>query len=212
MGWLYNELQDLDTAIEWNIRSIQYSQKFMEVEPEANSQVNLGQNYINIGDLDRAFNHLQNAQNLYKQDVWLRWRYNIRLQAELARYWMAKGDLKLALEHASHSLREAKRTISRKYIVYANKLLGDIAILEDRIEDAQKYFDDAFQLLREYSCPFVEWKLLNSSIELAKKLRVDDKRDELIAKKQKVIKSIADSISEERLRKIFLYSKSVREP
>ena len=212
LGWLHYELQDIEKAIQLNTESVKFAQNIKDMEAEVNARVNLCQNYLMVGEYERALEHLQESQKLYDQDVWFRWRYNIRIQVGFANYWIVRGDLKLAREYAITALNEAERTLSRKYIAWCNKLLGDITLLEDRIEDAQNHFNSAVALLSNYPCPTIEWRILNSAIALAKKIGDDHKRDELIARKRVVIQSLADSVDDEKLRNIFLSSKAVREP
>src|SRR6202035_2738248 len=103
---------------------VRQGREFGSAEAEANAQINLGHDYLVLGEPTRAFEYLQDAQRLYDQDVWFRWRYNLRLQAELASYWIARGDLKVAASHAAASLQRAEATRSRKHLAWAHKLLG----------------------------------------------------------------------------------------
>ena len=209
LGWLYSELQDFESALYWNKLSLDYCQKEPEAEPEANTKVNLARDYLTLGELELAFENLKSATKLFEEDIWFRWRYNIRLHLEWGRYWIARDDLKLANHHANISLQEAERTLSRKYVVWGNNLLGDIALLEDKLEDAQNHFNIAFNILNHYPCPIVERRLLNSAIDLAKKMKDGHKSEQLFSRKQAVIKSLADSIYEKKLRKTFLSSRNV---
>jgi hypothetical protein len=84
-------------------QSVQQGREFLSVEAEANAQVNLGHDYLVLGEPARALEHLQEAHRLYDQDVWYRWKYNLRLQAELARYLITQGDLTAATAHATTS-------------------------------------------------------------------------------------------------------------
>jgi tetratricopeptide (TPR) repeat protein len=211
IGWIFSELQDIKSAHALNKKSIQYSQDLEEAEPEANARINLARDHIIVGELDSAFEHLQVAQQLYDKDIWFRWRYNIRTQAELANYWIARGDLKLATSHASTSLEAAEKTLSRKYIAWAKKILGDIAVLDDRVEDGKKYYGAALNLLNIYPCPTIEWKILKAAADLAKTLKDNSAATEFRGHAKAVVQSLADSVTDEKLRKTFLSSKAIRE-
>jgi tetratricopeptide (TPR) repeat protein len=100
LGWLHGELYDLETAVRLDAESARLGREFGAAEAEANAQVNLSHDYLELGDPACAFEHLQAAKRLFDQDVWFRWRYYLRLQAELARYWITRGDLKAAASHA----------------------------------------------------------------------------------------------------------------
>src|SRR5262249_31310993 len=130
LGWLHRELQDLETAVRLDAESVRLGREFGITEAEANAHVNLGHDYQVLGEPARALEHFREAQRLYDKDVSFRWRYNLRLQAELASYWITRGDLKAAAAHAAAALQRAEATLSRKYIAWAHKLLGDVAALE----------------------------------------------------------------------------------
>src|SRR5262249_41512545 len=134
LGWLHRELHDLETALRLDAESVRRAQEFSNAEAEANAHVNLGHDYLALGEPGRAFEHFQQAKRISDQDVWFRWRYQLRLQAELASYWIAQGDLKAAAVHTAAALQVAEATLSRKYLAWAHKLLGDIAVLEERMD------------------------------------------------------------------------------
>src|SRR5262249_1525299 len=140
LGWLHRELYDTETALRLDAESVRQGREFGSLEAEANAHVNLGHNYLILGEPVRAFEHLKEAARLLDQDVWFRWRYNLRLQAELASYWITRGDLHAAASHATASLQGAEATLSRKHLAWAHKLLGDIAVLEDRAEEGQRRY------------------------------------------------------------------------
>jgi tetratricopeptide (TPR) repeat protein len=211
IGWLHRELQNLETALRLNNENVTLAHDLGFPEGEANAHVNLGHDYLLLDEPEHALEHLQAAEQIYKSDVWLRWRYNIRLQAEFANYWIKCGDLNLATSHATASLQASEKTLSRKYIAWANKLLGDIAILEDRVEDGKKHFETALLTLTKHPCPTIEWKILKASADLAKKLKDDPAATEFRGRAKAVIQLLADSVKDDKLCKIFLSSKAVRE-
>ncbi len=94
---------------------------------------------------------------------------------------------------------------------WANKLLGDIDVLEDRVDDGKKHFDTALCILRNHPCPTIEWKILKVSADLARRLKNDSAVGKFRGRAQAVIQSLADSVTDEKLRKTFLSSKDVRE-
>lgn len=117
----------------------------------------------------------------------------------------------MATKHAKTSLEVAKKTLSRKYIAWANKLLGDIAVLEDRVEDGKKSYRAALNLLKKYHCPILEWKIWKAAADLEKLLKNNSAADEYRGRAKAVVQSLADSVTDEKLRNHFLLSKAVRE-
>jgi Protein kinase domain/AAA ATPase domain len=211
LGWLYRELHDLETALRLDSQSVQQGREFGSVEAEANGQINLGNDYLVLGEPARAFEHLQEARHLYDQDVWYRWRYNLRLQAELASYWITQGDLKAAAAHATTSLQGAEATLSRKYIAWAHKLLGDVAALEERMEDGQRHYATALGILQRHPCPTIEWKILKAAAELAQCQKNDSAGADFLGRARAVVQSLAGAIQDDKLRQGFLAAKPVRD-
>jgi tetratricopeptide (TPR) repeat protein len=211
LGWLHRELHDLETALRLDAQSIQQGREFGSIEAEANGHINLGNDYLVLGEPAQAFEHLQEARRLYDQDVWYRWRYNLRLQAELASYWITQGDLKAAAAHATTSLQGAEATLSRKYIAWAHKLLGDVAVLEERMEDGQRHYATALGVLQRHPCPTIEWKILRAAAELARRQKNDTAGADFLGRARAVVHSLADSIEDDNLRQGFLAAKPVRD-
>jgi hypothetical protein len=50
------------------------------------SHINTARDYLALGEPGYAWEHLQQAEARYDQDVWFRWIYYPRLQAEMASY------------------------------------------------------------------------------------------------------------------------------
>ena len=174
------------------------------VEGRANAHVNLGHDYLALGEPERAIENLQQAQQLFNQDVWFRWRYAIRMQAEMASYWIARGDLKMAAMHAAACLHTAETPCARKYLAWGHKLLGDIAVLEERMEDARLEYQTGLDMLARNPCPMVEWQILKASAGAARRVKSDSTAEELLGRARAVIQSLADSIRDDSLRRKFL--------
>lgn len=211
LGWIHREAQDLETALRLDRENVAMAREMGFQEGEANSLVNLGHDYLSLGELDRAFGYFQEAATVYEQDVWYRWRYNTRLQAELARYWILRGSLASATRHATACRDTAEATQSPKYIAWAHKVLGDIASLEDRVEDARREYGIALQTVDAHPCPTTHWRILVARADLARKLKDTSAVEEFHGHARKVVQGLAESIREEPLRQKFLNSKAIRE-
>jgi tetratricopeptide (TPR) repeat protein len=142
LGWLHRELLDLETALKWDGEGVRIAHEMRCDEAEANSHVNLGHDYLALGEPARAWEHLEEAARIFERDVWNRWRYNLRLQAERASYWISRGDLKQAASYAAASLEQSKATLSRKHWAWAHKLFGDIAVSANLTHDVDEDFND----------------------------------------------------------------------
>jgi len=211
LGWLHRELLDMETALKWDGDGVRIAREMGCDEAEANSHVNLGHDYLALGEPARAWEHLEEAARIFDRDVWNRWRYNIRLQAERASYWIGCGDLKQAAAHAAASLEQSKATLSRKHWAWAHKLLGDIALLEDRASEARSEYEQALSILERHSCPIIEWRILLAAADAARRLHDTSSADSLHARARHVVRSLAEFITEPALRERFLASNPIRD-
>jgi tetratricopeptide (TPR) repeat protein len=208
-GWLYRELGDQQTSHDLNLSNVKLAIDFGMPEGAANAHVNLGIDYLNFGEPERAREHLEAAQKIFSEDIWFRWRYNIRLQATMAQYWMMKGDLAMARKYAVISKEAAQKHVSKKHLAWALKILGEIAFLEDNVADSQKHYEDALSLLTTTPCPIITWKVLKARADLAKKLGDETGSDDFRGRARTIVNNLADSVTDDKLRSIFLKSRAV---
>jgi tetratricopeptide (TPR) repeat protein len=210
-GWLLAELFDTEAALRLDTGAVQMARELGDVEAECNSHINAARDYLTLGEPHNARLHLHQAEALYQDDVWFRWVYYPRLQAEMAGYWLTQGDLRQAQVCARVSLEHAERTSSRKRIAWARKVLGDIAMLDDRPEEASREFESAMAVLAHHSCPIVEWQVLRSAAGAAGTVNGDGARRELLARAGAVVHSLGRAIPDAGLQAAFMRSKPVRE-
>ena len=211
LGWIRREMQDLEGALRLDTEGVRLARELGCREGEANSHVNLGHDYVMLGELPRALEQLEEAERIYNRDVWNRWRYYIRLQGERASYWIARGDLKQAARHADICLEKARSTLSRKHWAWAHKLRGDIAMLDERAPDAWIEYQTAMSILDGFPCPFIEWRILLAASKAARALHDAAAADDLRRRARHTAQTLADSVKEAPLRGQFLGSQVIRE-
>jgi tetratricopeptide (TPR) repeat protein len=211
LGWVHRELFDMEAALKFDRDGVRLAREMNSDEPEANSHVNLARDYLELGELASVSEHLDEAERIFDRDDWYRWRYMLRLENERASYWIARGDLKQAATHAAVALESGKKTLSRKHWAWAHKLLGDIALLEDRAPDAGRDYGLALSILEGHACPIVEWRILAAAADAARRLHDGSSADDLRGRARRLIQGLAESITETPLRERFLDAKAIRE-
>jgi tetratricopeptide (TPR) repeat protein len=209
LGWAYQELQEVEVALRLDHEGAQVARENGYGKPEAQSHLNLAHIYLDVGELQRALNHLHEAEHILEADVWFRWRYNIRLKAETARYWMRKGDTGKARASAMESLALAEPRNARKHMAWAHKLLGDIAVAEERFADARREYESALSVLRLHRCPTIEWKILLAAAGMASAYHDTPLAEHYRGRCRGVVRTLADSITDDKLRQSFLKSEAV---
>jgi tetratricopeptide (TPR) repeat protein len=211
LGWLHADIFDFEEALRLNREGAAIARELKFPEGEANSYVNLAADYLVLGEPERAKPHLLAAERVLQEDAWFRWLYNIRLQEKFAEYWMAKGDLQRAASYAATALEMARNTRRRKHIAWAQKLLGDVAAMEERHEQAVQDYEAGLSALKDHPCPSVEWKIMLSLANSNESLHKSDEAERCRALARELMRRLAESISEYRLRTTFLRSKPARD-
>jgi len=167
LGWLYAECGDLDRARELNRRGSEAARKRRERgsrdadESIANAELNLADICLMTRDYPLAQDFLEEVHRQVKDpgtSEWMRWRYSIHLFASLAELWLARGDLAKAREHADHCLELAGRTNSRKYLVKAWRIKGEIALARGRWDESEAALRQALPIAQAIGNPTQLWK------------------------------------------------------
>jgi tetratricopeptide (TPR) repeat protein len=210
LGWVYRELQDFETALRFDTEGAQAAREGGYGKPEANAHVNLAADYMALGEPRRARDHLRRAEEIFEADMWFRWRYNIRTKAELARYALARGDSREAARQASESVMLAGPRKARKHLARAHKILGDVAVAEERFTDARQEYNMALGILERHRCPTIEWTVLLGAAEMASAFRDTGLAEHYRGRCQQVIRQLADSIDDDNLRRQFLAAEAIR--
>jgi class 3 adenylate cyclase/tetratricopeptide (TPR) repeat protein len=178
LGWLHMECGDLDRAIDLNRQGAEGARKRGDPETIANAEINLGDIFLAKGDLPLANELLDGVHNLVKNPAtseWMKWRYSTHLFASLGDLWLARGDYAKAREFCDHCLDLAARTQSKKNLVKAWRLKGEIAQARRQWNEADNSFRQALTIAQAIGNPTQLWK---SHLALGR-LHADTKKSEL---------------------------------
>jgi DNA-binding winged helix-turn-helix (wHTH) protein len=206
VGWIYSELLDPETALKYNLRGVTAAQQADMPEVEANSHLNLSNAYTALGDLNLAWRHLSEGKRILNStagDDWLRWRFNIRLELESANYWLAARNLGRARASAVIALAKAEAVLARKHIAWAHKLLADIDLLEEHPAEAAIECRIAREILAQYPCPLIEWKVLVAARQAALLCGDSGDAERIVSNLRESLSVLANSIRDPRLKQKF---------
>jgi tetratricopeptide (TPR) repeat protein len=122
LGWVYGEIYNLEAAIRYNREGTEASYTVGDPEIIRNAEINLGDDYLLVGDLEQAQRYLEKVYTDTQQrgkwgEEWMKWRYSQPLYHSLGELWLTKGDAAQALEFAEECLKLAEPTMSRKNLV-----------------------------------------------------------------------------------------------
>jgi serine/threonine protein kinase/tetratricopeptide (TPR) repeat protein len=210
LAWAYRELQEPEKALKLNLENAEDARRNGFGKPEAQTRVNLAYVFLDLGDSGGALEQLERAEEILKQDAWFRWRYYIRVKAAMAAYWVKQGDTKQATACATESLNYAAPRMARKHMAWAHKLLGDIAVLEERFDDGQREYNAALRVLKNHHCPTIEWRVFLAAAEMASAYGDVPLAENYRGHCKRLIRSLADSLTDSRVRDHFLRSETIR--
>src|SRR5262249_4929992 len=164
LGWLHLECGDVEQGRTLTARALEHAKRIRHafgVEMQAFCLVNIGDSFLAQGDLSLAKDTYDEALRMAENPStheWMKWRYTLHLHASLAEYWLARGDHRRAIEAAERSLAMARPTRSRKYLARVFRLLGEIARLEHRWDDAGRALTESLGLVRAIHHPTETWQ------------------------------------------------------
>jgi transcriptional regulator with AAA-type ATPase domain/tetratricopeptide (TPR) repeat protein len=160
LGWLYADLGDLDQAEVLNARSARIGRRRGDPGTQPNAELNLAEIFHARGELERAQDQYDAVYRYWKNppSQWMRFRYSIRMFAGMGALALARGDRSAASSHAAECLALTTRTGSRKNLVKALRLAGDIAHSERDREAAEGYFRQSRDVAAALGNPVQHWK------------------------------------------------------
>jgi tetratricopeptide (TPR) repeat protein len=211
IGWIHRELQDFEGAFNFDQQGVDIARHHHVLEAEANSLINLGIDYAHSGEVGKTTSSFAAVDEIFERDAWFRWRYNIRLQAAIADHWLRQGDVARAREFALRLLKTATEFEVHKYVAVAHKLLAQVALAEQDMKTAEREYVTALDELGAFPVPLVTWRVCAELGRLRKQVGDHSGAKELFDQAGEIVRSIANEVSDEKLRATFLNSEVVRE-
>jgi serine/threonine protein kinase/tetratricopeptide (TPR) repeat protein len=211
IGWIYRELGDLDQALEHDREGVEVARRHQLLEAEINSVINLGYDYTERGEGEKAPPAFREVEAMLERDDWFRWRFNLRLQSAKCEYLLSHGDPAEAEACARRLFELATHYEARKYVAVARRLLAEAVAARGDLTVAETELEAALDLLRKYPSPPTAWRIHAALGRLRAQMGQTQAAREAFAEAAAVIRMMADNVSDERLRGVFLNSVPVRE-
>jgi len=190
LGWLYSETGNLDEAIDLNRQSAEIGQRRRDPGTRPNAELNLGEIFLAQGDLTLAHEFLDSIYR-YTLDpttsAWMKYRFSIRLYADLGTFWLRRGDLDKATAFADQSLDLATRSTARKNLVKGWRLKGEIALARRAWKEAEAWLQRALTLAQAVGNPPQLWQTHAVLGQLHTALRQPDQAQQALQAARDVI-------------------------
>jgi tetratricopeptide (TPR) repeat protein len=216
LGWVYGELYDLERAIRYNQEGAELGYTIGDPESIRNAEINLGDDYLLLSDVERAQQHLEKVYRDSQQrgkwgEEWMKWRYLQRCCHSLGELWLTKGDAEKALRFAEECLKLAEPTESRKNIVKGWRLRGQAFCLQGRLEEAEAVLQKALALAKEVGNPPQLWKTYQALGVLYERQGKSDQARSAYTSAIEVIEGVASRLQDQEIKRVFLSARPVQE-
>jgi tetratricopeptide (TPR) repeat protein len=216
LGWVHGELYDLERAIRYNKEGAEVSYQLGEPESIRNAEINLGDDYLLLGDIEQAQQYLEKVyRDSQQRGKWgeehMKWRYSQHCCHSLGKLWLTKGDAEKALQFAEECLKLAEPTESRKNIVKGWRLQGQAYCAQGRLAEAEAVLQKALMLAKEIGNPPQLWKTYQALGELYERQSATAQARLAYASAIEVIEEVASRLQDQEIRLTFLSARPVQE-
>jgi tetratricopeptide (TPR) repeat protein len=216
LGWVYGEIYNLEAAIRYNQEGAEAAYTIGDPEIIRNAEINLGDDYLLLGDLEQAQRHLEKVHRDAQQggqwgEEWAKWRYMQHLYHSLGELWLTKGDVAQALEFAEECLKLAEPTMSRKNLVKGWRLKGQALLAQGQWEQAEAALTRALTIAREIGNPPQLWKTYQSLGSLYESQADLERARAAYQSAIDVIDGVAERLQDQELQRTFLAARLVQE-
>jgi ATP/maltotriose-dependent transcriptional regulator MalT len=151
------------------------------------------------------------AEALLEVDTWLRWRWHIALLHAFGELALIQGHHDQAWSYATQSLELATQTDSRKHVVRAQRLQGDILAASGRLTEAAQALATSVQLAEQLQTPREVWLGQAALGKVLARLGRDKEAEVQCIQATQTIETIAANLQTPRLRHSFLGAAPVLE-
>jgi len=205
LGWLYADLGDLDYAETLNTESAQVGRRRRDPGTQPNAELNLAEIFFARGEFERAQDQYDAVYRYWKNppSQWMRFRYSIRMFAGMGALALTRGDVATARSHSAECLAMATRTGSRKNVVKALRLAGEIARSERRLDAAEGHFRQSRDVAAALGNPVQRWKSELALGTFLQETGRDAEAQLAFGAAAAVMQRVRLALREERLRQVF---------
>jgi tetratricopeptide (TPR) repeat protein len=212
IGGVHLELFDLDEALRLNLEGDEMAQQLSSwPEPRGHSLVKAGLAHLYRGEHGPAEACFRRAEALLEEDTWLRWRWQIALLHAFGELALTQGHPDQAWTYTTQSLELATQTDSRKHVVRAQRLQGDILAASGQLAEAAQALVASVHLAEQIQTPREVWLGQAALGKVLTRLGRDKEAEAQLTQATQTIEAIAATLHTPRLRHSFLSAAPVLE-
>ncbi|MCF8129351.1 MAG: AAA family ATPase [Deltaproteobacteria bacterium] len=147
LGWIRAEKDEMEEALKLNQEALRLALPTGDPETIHNAEINVGENYLQMGDLGNAENVLVHVRNQIKgkRHLYAGWRYKTRLLIALGGLYAKKREDQKALYFIIQALKMTRKNSSQKHEAMALRVKASI-VHKNRPKTARTYMEQAHEL------------------------------------------------------------------
>jgi predicted ATPase len=212
LGWFHHEFCDFSTAIAYNQRSVDMGQASGIDNVEISALVNLGYDYLAIGQLALALDYLDQTLARVEREGFgaHKWQWRMKIYLGLAEHAYQTGNQEQALHYVEAGLDEALAVSSQRYVAKGWALRGKILMQVGKTEAAGTDFQRALSLAEQFHSPSLSYPLAYALGQWHEAIGQKREAAQLYAKAKATTAQMASAVGDETLATIFLHSESVQ--
>jgi len=221
IGWGLSETYSLDKAIDFNQKSLEHSIGLLKQpaliysgsEQRAMAEVNIMENRYEMGDIDEAWNHILQFEEISghtNYDI-QRIRWSTRMKNLKGNILLKRGDLDSAELIANQCIEAAKKRGIKKYIGKAIRLKGKISIERGSYDQSENRLRTALTLLEEVGNPKQIWTTLADLANLYKRMNRPDLQRELSQRAVTVANNTAEKLKDNFIKENFISAPQIKQ-
>jgi tetratricopeptide (TPR) repeat protein len=212
LGWFHREFGDAARAVEYDQESLELGRASGVPNVEISALINLGLDYLALGQYTRAFSYLEPTLKRVAHEVFgtERWRWKARLLIGLAELSLTTGAYDQALRYVEAGIKEALATSSQKYVALGWALRGKIAAQLGDAETAETELQRALALINALQSPSLLYPIAYDLGHWYESTGKEREAITLYGKAQAIIEQMATAVEDAALRAAFLQSALVQ--
>jgi tetratricopeptide (TPR) repeat protein len=216
VGWILAELQDHESAIEWDRRSEETALEINSPDPEieSNARLNMGDSLRALGRGEEAEKYYamveQVVRNATPRERFAIWLYSQHLFHSFGELWLERGNFEKALAYAEECIQLAESTNRPKNVVKGRRLRGQVLLAHGEIDEADQEIEMALAIARGIGNPPQIWKTLVVLGDLRKAQERSKEAFEVYGEALTIIDRVAADLDDEKLRDTFLSSPHIQ--
>jgi len=209
-AWLYLQVGDWARARELGEQGISQALEVKHQYGQLLGCILLGWVHLGLGEYDQALYYF-NSVNYRPKRILMDWILQMPLSLGLSEYWLQQGQFAQASQAARQLCTLAAQPGERTYLALGRRMLAEIALAQQKWEEAETEVAQAIAVLKGTEAPLAEWRVYATAALLYDQRCRKTEADQYWTRSAAVLQRLADLLGDEvELRHSLLTRPSVR--